>query len=379
MTDITLTEQQLKVYNMLLDFVEGKYKNPNHPKVFILDGFAGTGKSTIISLFLKEMTTRRKDFSVLTYTGKASQVLQEKGLSIARTIHSFLYEVEVKSNGDIVYNLKDRYSPYCEFLDKDFVIVDESSFVDDKIYKELEDNISKIIYVGDSYQLSLNRTDKLSIPDISLTEPLRFADESEIGRLATAIRLQNKLPFNYTYDNIVPWNIACQYDIIVCYRNDTRNMLNLRYRREVLGTTSYVGTGEKIMFLSNSMYDTVRDRGKDYKIVNGLIITLEEKPLVIRQYGGEAVIFKYKNLLFYFGEKPKYVKLKDGSFFFMKYPDSNSILVHPVTYAYAITCHKAQGSEWNNVLLIKESSDPHYLYTGVTRARDNIKIINKVG
>ena len=43
----------LKVYNMLLDFVNNKYKNPDHPKVFILDGFAGTGKSTIISLFLK--------------------------------------------------------------------------------------------------------------------------------------------------------------------------------------------------------------------------------------------------------------------------------------------------------------------------------------
>lgn len=373
-----LTDQQSKVYNLLKDFVMGKYKNPDHPKVFILDGFAGTGKSTVISLFLEDMKYYGKDYQVLTYTGKASEVLQSKGLSEARTIHSFLYNPLLKSNGEIEYVLKDPLDPYCLFDIVDFVVVDESSFVSDKIYEELEDNVRKIIYVGDSYQLSLDRTNKLDVPDISLTEPLRFALESPIGKLADDIRRANRLPFSYTYDNLINWCDASKYDIIVCYKNNTRMKLNLAYRKVVLNNTGYVSEGENIMFLSNSMDTQIYSDNSYHKIVNGLIITLDTKPMIIREYGGEGVIFKYKNILFYFGEKPKYVKLKDGNFFFLKYPDNSSILVHPVTYAYAITCHKAQGSEWNNVLLIKESSDPHYLYTGVTRARNNLKIVNNI-
>lgn len=374
---LELTPRQQQVLQLLEDFVAGRYFNPEHPKVVIIDGFAGTGKSTTISFFLDKMKNRGKDYAVLTYTGKASQVLQEKGLNTARTIHSFLYDAIVENDGSITYKLKDPSSPYCEF-DKDFILVDESSFIDDKIYDELYDNCEKIIYVGDSYQLSLNRTDKLAIPDINLYEPLRFALESEIGRLANDIRMQNRLPYTYRHEHKISWKDVSNYDIIICYRNDTRNMLNLNYRRNVLGTTGLVGLGEKIMFLSNSMTDTINDRGKDLKIVNGLIITLEEKPLVVREYGGDGVIFKYKDKLFSFTEKLKFVKLKNGQFIFQKYQDKDCILVHPVTYAYAITCHKAQGSEWDNVLFIKESNDPHYLYTGVTRARTNLKLVNKV-
>jgi ATP-dependent exoDNAse (exonuclease V) alpha subunit len=375
--NIELTNKQIEVLQLLEDFVSGKYKNPEHPKVLIIDGFAGTGKSTTISVFLDLMKKRGRDYAVLTYTGKASQVLQEKGLNTARTIHSFLYDVIVNKDGTLSYQLKDPFSPYCDF-DKDFILVDESSFIDDKIYEELYDNCNKIIYVGDSYQLSLNRSDKLSNIDISLTEPLRFALESEIGKLANDIRVQNRLPYTYRYDANISWAGVNNYDIMICYRNDTRNMLNLNYRRNVLGTTGYVGQGEKIMFLNNSMNDTISDRGKEFKIVNGLIITLEEKPLVIREFGGEGVIFKYKNHLFSFGEKLRFVKLKGGQFFFLKYQDGDSLIVHPVTYAYAITCHKAQGSEWDKVLFIKESNDPHYLYTGVTRAKEILKIVGRV-
>lgn len=374
---IVLTDKQKEVLNLLEDFVYGRYKNPERPNVLVIDGFAGTGKSTTISIFLEDMKRRRKDYAVLTYTGKASQVLQEKGLSVARTIHSFLYDTIVEPNGTITYKLKDPFSPFCEF-DKDFIIVDESSFIDDKIYQELDENCRKIIYVGDSYQLSLNRTNKLENPDISLDEPLRFALESDIGKLANDIRVQNRLPWSFTYSSEIDWEEASKYDIIICYRNNTRNMLNLNYRRQVLGTTGYVGKGEKIMFLSNSMQATINDRGKDLRIVNGLIITLEEKPTVIREMMGDGVIFKYKGLLFSFKENIQLCKIKNGQFIYQKYQDGQTEIIHPVTYAYAITCHKAQGSEWDNVLLLRESNDPHYLYTGVTRAKENLRIVGKV-
>ena len=373
-----LTIKQKEVLQLLEDFVSGKYQNPLHPKVLNIDGFAGTGKSTVISIFL-EMVKRRLEYSVLTYTGKASQVLQEKGLDSARTIHSFLYDYFIKPDGTPDYILKDPDDPFCQF-DNDFILIDESSFINDKIYEELYANCRKIIYVGDSYQLSLDRTTKLTDVDISLTEPLRFALDSKIGKLANDIRVQNRLPYTHTYDFSIPWEELVNYDIVICYRNNTRNMINLNYRRNILGTVSYVGRGEKIMFLSNSMTDTINDRGKDLRIVNGLIITLESKPIIIREaYGKDGVIFKYKNKLFSFGEKLRIVKLKNGHFFYVKYQDGETIPVHPVTYAFAITCHKAQGSEWNNVLLIKESSDPHYLYTGATRAKESIRIVGKVG
>lgn len=374
-----LTTKQQEVMQLLEDFIEGRYVNPERPNALVVDGFAGTGKSTTVSLFLDKMSKRGKSFAVLTYTGKASQVLQEKGLDIARTIHSFLYSAQVKPDGSVEYILKDINDPYCEFDDHDFIIIDESSFISDKIYQEFDENCKKIIYIGDSYQLSLERTDKLSNPDISLTEPLRFALESPIGKLANDIREQNKLPFTYKYDFSVNWEEAKDYDIIICYKNATREMLNLNYRRNVLGATGYVDQGEKIMFLSNSQNEYVKDNNKLYKIVNGLIITLETKPIVVREYNrGNAVVFKYKNLFFSFSDKTRYIKLKNGQFFFVKYPDNQTYLVHPVTYAYAITCHKSQGSEWNNVILMRESNDPHYLYTGVTRAKENLKLVGKV-
>lgn len=354
---ITLTKDQLECKDLMIQFLKGRYKNPNHPKVFILDGFAGTGKSTLISQFLKEVGNRYA-YNVLTYTGKASRVLFEKGLKGAQTIHSFLYEVETDEFGNPEYFIKDINN---SIFNIDFVIVDESSFISDKIYNDLLSRCNKIIFVGDSYQLSLDRSDKLSEIDYKLDKPLRF--QGVISELATSIRESEKTP---EISSFASWNDTKNYDIIICYKNVTRLNLNMGYRKYVLNKTGTISAGEKIMFLNNS---------KDYfingePIINGLILTLDKDPLIFTK--GRYTYFEYKGIYFWFGTKFLYLD-EDLGWVSERYSRQDT-RIFPVTYAYVITCHKAQGSEWDNVLLLTESQDPHYTYTGVTRAKNKITL-----
>lgn len=349
-----LTNKQKEAFDLLYKFIKGEYSNPNHPKVFILDGFAGTGKSTLLSKFISTVQNKYQ-VSVITYTGKASQVLVKKGLPRAQTIHSYLYNCTENSKGELEYELKDKM-----FFNDDFVVVDESSFIDDEIYNDLCSRCHKIIFVGDSFQLSLNRSHILDLIDYRLDEVLRF--EGEILDLATKVRVNNLVPKAEWVD----WTEASKYDVLICYKNNTRQMLNLNYRRYVLGKTGYVSKGEKVMFLTNTKDCYV---GEDL-ILNGTIITLDSDP-IMRTYR-EYTIFYYKDIYFHFGEKPLF--LHRGAISTKKMSDFD-IKILPVTYAYAITCHKSQGSEWNNVLLVNESRDPHYTYTGITRAKDSVKVI----
>ena len=349
-----LTAKQKEAFSLLNDFIIGKYKNPKHPKAFILDGFAGTGKSTLLSKFISAVQIRYK-VAVITYTGKASQVLVKKGLPKAQTIHSYLYNCVENSKGELEYELKDEM-----FFAEDFVVVDESSFIDDEIYNDLCSRCKKIIFVGDSFQLSLNRSSILEEVDYRLDEVLRF--QGDILDLATKVRVNNFVP----KAEWVNWEEASHYDIIICYKNNTRQSLNMNYRKHILGRTGYISKGERIMFLTNTKDCYV---GEDL-ILNGTIITLESDPLP--KFYKDFTLFYYRDIYFYFGEKPVYIHR--GNIVPKKLSDFD-IRVLPVTYAYAITCHKSQGSEWDNVLLVNESRDPHYTYTGITRAKNNIKVV----
>lgn len=349
-----LTTKQKEGFDLLYKFITGKYNNKAHPGVFILDGFAGTGKSTLLSKFISTVQTSYR-CAIITYTGKASQVLAKKGLPRAQTIHSYLYNCTENSKGELEYELKDRI-----FFNEDFVIVDESSFIDDNIYNDLCSRCKKIIFIGDSFQLSLNRTSILDVVDFRLDEVLRF--QGEILDLAEKVRVNNYVPKAEWVD----WSEVANYDILICYKNNTRQLLNLGYRRNILGKTGYVSKGEKIMFLTNTKDIYL---GEDL-IMNGTITELDADP--IPRFYTNFVCFYYKNIYFHFGEKPMFIH--KGQISPRKLSDFD-IRVLPVTYAYAITCHKSQGSEWDNVLLVNESKDPHYTYTGITRAKDKIKVI----
>ena len=180
--------------------------------------------------------------------------------------------------------------------------------------------------------------------------------------LAEKVRVNNYVPKAEWVD----WSEVANYDILICYKNNTRQLLNLGYRRNILGKTGYVSKGEKIMFLTNTKDIYL---GEDL-IMNGTITELDADP--IPRFYTNFVCFYYKNIYFHFGEKPMFIH--KGQISPRKLSDFD-IRVLPVTYAYAITCHKSQGSEWDNVLLVNESKDPHYTYTGITRAKDKIKVI----
>lgn len=358
-----LTDKQYEAINLMLDFI-----NDPSRRVFILDGFAGTGKSTTLAYLIGELKNSM-NINIVTYTGKASLVLQSKGIE-ATTIHSFLYNYKEGPEGEPIYQLKESY-------DTDLIIVDESSFISDDLYRDLLVPGAKIIYIGDSYQLSLNRTNKLDKYDYQLNEVLRFALESRIMKLATEIREKNRCSIFKTIQRM-PITNCKDYDVIICYTNKVRAEINQMWRKRVLNIhTHHPQQGEKIIFLQNFILTGV---------INGLIIELEEKPTPILCIDDrKPPIYFYKGKYLYFGEKAPYWVLvtnpgtPNSRWIPQRKKTVESSKLYPVDFAYCLTGHKAQGSEWDKVLVLGERlDDPHFMYTSVTRARKEVDIVLKI-
>jgi exodeoxyribonuclease-5 len=129
---ITLTEEQQKA----IDLIKAWFIQPE-PKEFKLGGYAGTGKTTIIKFLLENLETSRIEVSA--FTGKACNVLQRKGIRIARTLHSLMYDTQV-INGAYIFHLKSRLD-----MNPALIIVDEASMVSTELYNHLNFSLSETL------------------------------------------------------------------------------------------------------------------------------------------------------------------------------------------------------------------------------------------
>src|SRR5216684_1398805 len=159
------------------------------PQEYYLAGYAGTGKSTVAGLILRDVNVRAV---TATYTGKAAHVLRRKGVD-ARTIHSLIYE-PIPDSDPVRFRLAEE----SDLWDADLLVIDEVSMVDDDIADDLRAFGKKILVLGDPGQLppirgagAFTRRE----PDFFLTEVHRQAAESPILRVATAAREGRPIPF----------------------------------------------------------------------------------------------------------------------------------------------------------------------------------------
>lgn len=390
--------------------------------LFYIAGFAGVGKTTIA----KELAASSGGRAIFAaYTGKAAYVLRSKGCTDATTIHSLIYKPAGESKSDAVRAIEaeirkfefdppkdkaiadalwaklekrrdellmnERRKPMfslnmdSELNEADVLIVDECSMVDDQMGHDLMSFKVPIIVLGDPMQLPPVGSGGFLIkrePDVLLTEIHRHAKESGILRLATDIRQTghfNRTPGHYGPDCDVRYRSAIkdlqhkvlEADQILVGRNATRHVSNGRYRQLTgRGDSLFPASGDKVVCLRNNHKAGLLN-GSLWRVHESII---DEDSMVVdmtisSEEDGAAGIAACAWVHHFLGREDE-LKLK-------KWDRREN---DEFDYGYALTVHKAQGSQWNDVVLFDESGSfraeaQRWLYTGVTRAAKTLTVV----
>jgi exodeoxyribonuclease-5 len=399
-------------------------------QVFRLFGYAGTGKTTITRHAIGELGLEPMDRTggaggvlYAAFTGKAALVMTRKGTP-ASTIHSLIYKVSeatpeeiervtreletlrkgVRAMGPaersfaetqirrLELRLADIHQP--RFIlneqslvrDADLIVLDEVSMVGAEMASDLLAFGKPILVLGDPGQLPPIKGDGAftdADPDVMLTDIHRQAETSAIIRLATLARQSMPIPYG-EHDDFV-WKMR-RSDIgphqflkggqVICGRNATRLFLNTAMKQAAGFPDAYPrGLGEKIICLKNR---------HDLGLVNGMFLDLsdirDESPLAfsasVRTEDGTSVPGRQ---WFYKGHFDDHVAY-DAERLRRDWRDMRG-LVESV-WGYAITCHKAQGSQWENVIVYDDGlgrtaeDRARWLYTAITRAEQGLVILD---
>lgn len=355
------------------------------------------GKTTLIPFIVEALGLRPYEVCYIAYTGKASLVLRSKGCENAMTAHRLLYQSYPKGDGTFYHKPKPTLPPY------KLIVCDEVSMLPKDMWELLLSHHIHVLALGDPAQLPPITEDNgiLQHPHIFLTEIVRQAQDNEIIKLSMDIREGRPLvPFRGkqvqvinkedVVDGMYTWA-----DQIICAKNDTRRKINDFMRAKLFDVhTPDPIEGDKVICLKNN-WDNVNGYG-DF-MVNGTVgrvsyIRYEDgnkylKPLMRWDFLPEEYqpsqctvdpFFRNLNVdykLLTTGEPT--ITAKN----FRTFPPN--ITPKEFDYGYCITCWKAQGDQYNKVLLFEENFpfDPEehrqYLYTGITRAIDKLVVVKK--
>ena len=366
----------------------------------VISGYAGSGKSTLVKFIVSALQIPEDQIVYACFTGKACNVLQQKGNKNVSTLHRLLFEHFPRPDGTF-------FRKPVENIPYSIVVVDEVSMAS----KELIDQLFKydvyVLALGDPFQLPpINPADDnhlLDHPHVFLDEIHRQAQESEIIRISMDIRAQKPLEvFNgndvkiltgeYLVDGMYTWA-----DQILCAKNETRIAIN-NQMREMLGREGDPKDGDKVICLRNEWgtFDSNAD-----PLVNGTIGYLQNNYSRLLRYpyfinGGGSFEVITSDIITETGSKFSDLSLdkrlilegKAGldtktKWLLGKNLKTQWMVPMEFTYGYAITVHKAQGSQWDKVLIMEENfpfgKEEHarWLYTAVTRAAEKCVIIKK--
>lgn len=372
--------------------------NHNEPYT-VIAGYAGTGKSTLINFIIAALEVNPEDeVAYITFTGKASEVLREKGCPNAMTAHKLLYYSKQMPNGKFFYRPRPS-------LEKDYkvIVVDEVSMLPKDMWDLLLTHGIYVIACGDPFQIppiDKNQDNGiLNNPHIFLDEVMRQAKESDIICLSMDIREGKKInPFKGNDTQVFNKKDLCDgmyfwADQILVSTNKSRHDIN-SYIRDDLGREFEPEINDKVICLRNC-WDTLSEKQCD-PLINGSIGTISAMHMESIDYiiMGQKVTApvlvtdlitsndEYKNLHI------DYTALTTGEKFFnprqeyiIRKNKQNPELPIEFNFGYAITGHRAQGSQWNKVLVLEESfpfdkiEHARWLYTTVTRAAEKLTLI----
>lgn len=478
--DIELTPSQQNVLKQILDFVV-------HPidRVFILKGYAGTGKTTLMRYLIKELSERKKGYKLLASTGRAAKILANISGSNGNTstIHSMIYsfngfnkefdekEVQKADKDGQLFLVFEPAQLDAKSTPETIYIIDEASMVSDvatniitqakfgegRLLKELLDYDkraeSKFIFVGDPCQLPpieqyfspaltkgyFMQQFGMTAQETQLTKIMRQKGASGIIDASQQIRhlyhkapesvsfygrqkLWSYLPFRQYKDIILHSDLeeminhyvenvrkfGLNYAVCICRRNKDCSQLSSMIRSKLGFFSGHIQKGDLLMVIQNNI---------PTGLMNGDMVTVEEVSsrsesrgmLTFRQIKVKELFTgnTYTSLMieeivnlnrlnldseqqkslfmdFIIRMSKKGIKQKNKRLF------NDAMLADPYlnalrcVYGYAITCHKSQGGEWNevyvhvprNITLNPTKETYQWIYTAMTRAKKTLHMIN---
>ena len=371
----------------------------NGDRYTVISGYAGSGKSTLVRFIIEALDIDEDNVIYTSYTGKATQVLQKKGNKNTSTLHKLLYESIPLCGGGFYRRPK-------TFLGVDIVVVDEISMVPKFLIDQLLLHRVYVIFLGDPFQLP--QIDKgednhiLDNPHIFLDEIMRQAEESEIIQLTMKIREGKNIPLFHGQDVQVlsaadlNTGMLSWADQIICATNKTRISIN-NLMRTSYGFEGLPKDGEKMICLRN--YWDKSNENED-ALVNGTTGIIRNPfesfreiprtiknnryrlPIIVGNFqtdSGEFNSLELDKEMILTGKKCIDWKV---SFQLGKMKNKiGDIVPLEFAFAYAITGHKSQGSEYEKVLVIEENfpfdkkEHARWLYTCCTRASEKLVLV----
>jgi exodeoxyribonuclease-5 len=448
------TDSQVRAMSGMADFLGTASDKP----LFLLKGYAGTGKTTLMRAFVQTLSAFGIKAVLLAPTGRAAKVLSNHVEMPAFTIHKKIYRQQGAKEGLGGFNLNDNLHKNTIF------IVDESSMIANDSYGgslfgsgRLLDDLVQYVYgaencrlllIGDTAQLppvgismspALERSGLeaygFQVWENILTDVVRQQDGGGILRNATALRkllddhediqiypqMETKgfkdifrLPgtelmdeLNYCYDNF-----GLEETLVVCRTNKRANLYNQGIRNSILFREEELATGDYLLVMKNN-YFWIKDHAEISFIANGDIARILRIKKYQELYGYRFAditceLVDYRNvevdarivLDSLQSEGAGFSKEQQEAFFNLVKEDFQDVsparkqfeMVRnneffnalQIKFAYAMTCHKAQGGQWKAVFIDLGYFTEDYLsrdlirwlYTAVTRATERLYLVN---
>lgn len=389
---------------------------------FRLFGPAGTGKTTLARQVGARLGLDPSTVQFGAYTGKAASVLRGKGCEPAGTLHSLVYkplarmdtkrrleraqadlaaaremgesandlqaelEQEVAHLEEQVNTIGWEWNPESPLADASLLILDEVSMVDAKLAADIERFEVPVLVLGDPEQLEPVGGEGYytnSEPNYALTEIHRQALDSPVLEMATRIRTSSDARMGLTGADLTPRNLAhaMEHDQIIVWKNATRwNLIN-SIRAKLGRKPGVVSKGDRVMCLTNNRELGIFN-GQQFDIIHANPGPLGPELLVTDDAGNERRILSHAEG---FQGREQQDQAKNA---YLGGRGNRGLF----TFANAITCHKAQGSEWGSVYVVNEAPDlmsmtaqrkgategvtaaRRWLYTAVTRASDSVTV-----
>ncbi|MDO4320426.1 MAG: AAA family ATPase [Bacteroidales bacterium] len=448
-------EQQMQVALALARFCIPQ-PGPSADRVFVLNGYAGTGKTSLTGALVKALRASHIETVLLAPTGRAAKVFGSYAGMAASTIHRRIYRHSLTGNAGHPGMRENRSSHTVFIVDEASMIGNDdeqgSFLLRDLIQYVFSGTDCRLIMLGDTAQLppvgstmspamdpDTLRSYGLKVTRATITDVARQAADSGILRNATRLRRAQSLPQTDSpmpvpvvtdgYDDValvtpdeLPDMIDSAYrsdgpgeTVVITRSNLTATQFNQAIRSIVLDREEELVPGDLFVAAKNNYYWTRRKKEIDF-IANGEVLELRSVIASESRYGlrfadvtmglpeRDDVEFDTKIILDCLTgsaaalDRDNYNRLYQGIYedpqimppgapheqrikLLRESPYWNAL---QVKYAYAVTCHKAQGGQWRNVFVDLSYVPPEqmgreffrWLYTAVTRARSRLYLIN---
>jgi len=446
------TADQLEAILLFCGFVDQNSSS----SIFLLKGYAGTGKTTLIASWLKPLQKQGYKVVLMAPTGRAAKVMSTYAKTKANTIHKRIYFAQQNKQGGIQFTLqKNKFRKAIFIVDEASMIGDEQSsaqlFQNGSLLQDLityvqQGDRCKLVFVGDTAQLppvkqelspALNQSYlsmhfSADVTEVELSEVLR--QDALSGILHNATNLRNLMHdssadhFQFLIrDKVDIAHLQDGFDIqgaledgyrevgrtettIIVRSNKRANLYNRQIRTQIMSLENDMAVGDLLLVVKNNYFWLAPESQAGF-IANGDVIEILRILSFQELYGfrfakvhvrlvdypdqdpfdtvlildaldaeGHALTYEQSNEL--------YTKVRQDYSHLPKYKQYPEVKKNPffnalqVKFAYALTCHKAQGGQWKRVFIEKPylpdgpSIDYYrWLYTAITRASEQLFLI----